>query len=71
MPHLVGAMVAVLGRGSELVAPDVGLRMGALLQRLQQAHAGGAEAAAAAFNLLSTKQRASLQGYLAGQAPAA
>ncbi len=66
VPHLIGAMVFILGRGTEFVNADVGPRMVRLLQALQpQAQ----EAAAAAFAGLSEKQKARFQAWMAGQVP--
>jgi hypothetical protein len=67
VPHLVGAMVAVLGRGTKLVAGDVGLRMAALLQQLQAAVP--AEVATQAVARLNSKQQARLQAYMSGSVP--
>lgn len=67
VPHLVKAMVAVLGRGSELVAPEVGLRMAVLLNQMQAAVPQ--DVAAGAFSALTEKQKANFQAYMAGKAP--
>lgn len=68
MPKLVSIMVVVLGRGTELIAGEVGLRMAALLHQLQ--HAGpGAELVPIEFAKLTPKQQATFGTYMSGQIP--
>ena len=66
LPHLVGCLVQILGRGTILVTREVALRMVSLVHAFQGTVP---EAVHAAYAKLTSKEQAKFQKFLAGQIP--